>query len=166
MIVENHKLPQMLKSLKLAHPYEEIAYELIPIKNTYQSAGSGMVGKLPSALTENEFLSLLCSQFKTNAIRHTHFTGRQITKIAFCGGAGSFLIEKAIASGADAFVTADLKYHDYFRGNGQIMLADIGHYESEQFTIDLLQQYLIGKIPNFAVLSTEVNTNPARVFVV
>jgi len=112
-----------------------------------------------------EFLEKLAAAFGTKAIRHTRYSGKTISTVAICGGAGSFLIQSAMASGADAFVTADLKYHEYFEAGEGMLLADIGHYESEQYTITLLQQYLHQYFPTFAVLSTKVNTNPTNIFV-
>jgi dinuclear metal center YbgI/SA1388 family protein len=156
---------KILNSLFQSHPYEEVAYEIIKLENTDQYTGSGMLGQLESPVTETEFLQLVKRSFNVTAIKHTPLLQKPIQKIALCGGAGSFLIKKAIAEGADVYLTADLKYHEYFDADGKILLVDIGHWESEQFTIDLLVNFLQGKIPTFAVLKTEVNTNPVHNFV-
>jgi putative NIF3 family GTP cyclohydrolase 1 type 2 len=102
--------------------------------------------------------------FNLKVIRHTPLLNKPIKKIAICGGAGSFLVPSALAAGVDIYITADMKYHEFFDANGHMVIADIGHYESEQFTINLLAEILEQKFPNFAVLKTEVNTNPVRYF--
>jgi dinuclear metal center YbgI/SA1388 family protein len=148
-----------------AHPYEEVAYNFVSLDNVHQEIGSGLVGELPQPLTEMGVLELLKAAFGLKIIRHSPFTGRFVKKLALCGGAGSFLINTAIASGAEFFVTGDLKYHEYFDANGSLVIADIGHYESEQFTIELLFEVLSKKFANFAVQKTGVNTNPVQYFV-
>ncbi|MGF2413487.1 Nif3-like dinuclear metal center hexameric protein [Ferruginibacter sp.] len=147
-----------------AHPYEEVAYDIISLGNTNASIGSGVVGELPVAIGEKEFLQSIKENFNLLVIKHTSFTGRPVKKIALCGGAGSFLIGAAIAAGADFYISSDIKYHEFFDANGKLVIADIGHYESEQFTIDLLFDILREKFPTFAVLKTGVNTNPVRYF--
>lgn len=151
---------KLVQALKAAHPYEEVAYDVVALGNTHSGLGAGVVGELGEGLTEAAFLARLKEVFGVPMVRHTALTGRMIKKIAVCGGAGSFLISKALAAGADAYVTADLKYHEFFDANDRLLLADIGHYESEQFTISLLQEYLATKFPTFAVLKTGVRTNP------
>ncbi len=165
VVFELHKQATILNALKSAHPYEEVAYEIIGLANQHQEVGSGLFGHLPEPLAEPDFMQLLAATFRCKAIRHTAFTGQNISRVAICGGAGSFLTRHAMAAGADAFVTADLKYHEYFEVQERMLLADIGHYESEQFTIDLLQQHLKRYFTTFAVLSTKVNTNPTSIFV-
>ncbi len=155
---------EILSALKASHPYEEVAYEIISLENDHQQLGSGVVGELPEPMDEPTFLSLLKEKFGLAVIRHTALRGKKIRKVAVCGGAGSFLIERAINSGSDIYITADLKYHEFFDADGRIILADIGHFESEQFTIDLLATHLEKKFPNFAVLKTGVNTNPVNYF--
>lgn len=155
---------KMLSALKANHPYEEVAYEIISLGNFHQHIGSGVTGQLPDAIDEQAFLLKLKDTFGLKFIKHTAFLDKKIKKIAICGGAGSFLIINAIQSGSDAYITADLKYHEYFDTDGKILLADIGHYESEQFTIDLLATLLEQKFPNFAILKTGVNTNPVQYF--
>jgi dinuclear metal center YbgI/SA1388 family protein len=154
----------VISSLLKAHPYEEVAYDIISLDNQFQSVGSGIIGELPDPVSETDFLQLLQNQFELAVIRHTPFLQKTVKKIAICGGAGSFLTKTAIASGADAFVTGDVKYHEFFDADGRLLLADIGHWESEQFTIDLLADQLSRKFPTFAVLKTGVKTNPVEYF--
>ena len=154
----------VLTALFAAHPYEEVAYDLIPLLNENQSVGSGMVGELPEPMSETAFLALLKTQFGLSVIRHTPLLGKNIQKIALCGGAGSFLIGHARAAGADFYVSSDIKYHEFFDAENRMVIADIGHWESEQYTIDLLFSLLTTKFPNFAVLKTATNTNPVRYF--
>ena len=155
---------QVLNAMKDVHPYEEIAFDLYGLNNTHEQTGSGMIGELQNAVEERAFLEQLRKIFKVSVIRHTAFTGKPIQKVALCGGAGSFLTGAAKAAGADVYVSADIKYHEFFDAEGRLLLADIGHYESEQFTIDLLFDILREKFPNFAVLKTGVNTNPVKYF--
>jgi dinuclear metal center YbgI/SA1388 family protein len=154
----------IIKSLLQAHPYEEVAYDIISLENTFQSIGSGIIGELESSTDEVSFLKKLKDVFNLKIIKHTKLKGSPVKKVAVCGGAGSFLIPKALAAGADFFITSDIKYHEFFDANERLVIADIGHYESEQFTIDLLKDVLAQKFPTFAVLKTGVNTNPVRYF--
>lgn len=165
VIYSAHLEKNVIQALLTAHPYEEVAYDLIALANTHPRIGAGIVGELPEALSPTGFLDLLRQSFHTPLIRHTALPERPVKKVALCGGAGSFLISNALGAGADAFVTADLKYHEFFDANDRLLLADIGHYESEQFTIDLLQEVLEQKFPNFAVLKTKVETNPVRYYI-
>lgn len=155
---------KIVMAMKAAHPYEEVAYDVVLLSNTHQGIGSGILGELPVSLEEKHFLSLLKEIFKVPVIRHSALLNKSVKKVAICGGAGSFLISKALASEADAYVTADMKYHEFFDANGRMLITDIGHYESEQFTINLLYEVLAEKFPTFAVLKTEVETNPVRYF--
>jgi len=155
---------RIIAAMKAAHPYEEVAYDVINLSNANPWVGSGVIGELAEPLKEEDFLTLLKKVFQLQVVRHTAFSGRAIKKAALCGGAGSFLVSKALASGVDVYVTADMKYHEFFDANGRMLIADIGHYESEQFTINLLQEILEQKFPTFAVLKTEVQTNPVRYF--
>ena len=148
----------------VAHPYEEVAYDIISLENQQQQVGSGLVGELAAPVNETEFLGLLKTIFGLSVIKHTALTGKMVKKIALCGGAGSFLIAAAIAAGADLYITADVKYHEFFDANGRLVIADIGHFESEQFSIDLLFDVLKEKFPTFAVLKTGVKTNPVLYF--
>jgi dinuclear metal center YbgI/SA1388 family protein len=153
------------KALIKAHPYEEVAYHIIPLDNMHQDIGSGMAGDLETPLSEAGFLHFLKKAFGLTIIRHTPFTGKMVKKVALCGGAGSFLIGAAVASGADFYITADVKYHEFFDADGRLVIADIGHYESEQYTIELLFDILSEKFTNFAVQKTKVKTNPVNYFI-
>jgi dinuclear metal center YbgI/SA1388 family protein len=157
---QKHLESHLIAALHKAHPYEEVAYEITTLENRNQHIGMGMVGELASAMNETEFLKFLKATMKTDCIRHSKLNSSTIKKIAVLGGSGSFAIEAAKAAGADAFVTSDLKYHDFFKAENTIILADIGHYESEQFTKDLLHSFLSKKITNFAVVLAQTNTNP------
>lgn len=152
----------VLQAMKANHPYEEVAYELYPMENDCQEVGAGMIGELPEPMEEVEWLEFVKSTFRTPMVRHTRLLGRKIQKIAFCGGSGSFLIPTAIRQKADAYLTADLKYHEFFEANHQLLLTDIGHFESEQFTIDLFADILRQNFPNFAHLKTNISTNPVH----
>lgn len=164
LIFPAHREAAILKALHAAHPYEEVAYDVVALENHHSGTGAGLLGELADPMPAKAFLQLLKEQFGLAVIRHTAAPGQPIHKVAICGGAGSFLISKALASGADAFVTADLKYHEFFDADQRLLLADIGHYESEQFTIDLLQEFLLQKFPTFAVLKTKLRTNPVQYF--
>jgi dinuclear metal center YbgI/SA1388 family protein len=153
------------KALLNAHPYEEPAYDIISLANDYQLVGGGLVGELLEEMEETGFLNMLKTSFELTVIRHTPFLGKKLKKVALCGGSGSFLTGKAIAAGADVYVTADVKYHEFFDANDRLLLADIGHWESEQFTTGLLIDILQAKFPTFAVLKSGVKTNPVNYFV-
>lgn len=146
------------------HPYEEVAFDLVPVGNSFSSIGAGLVGELSKPLSEKDFIGQIKQLFGSPVVRHTALRGEKITKVAVCGGAGSFLISKAIGAGADAFVSADLKYHEFFDADNRLLILDIGHYESEHLTINLLHEFIAAKFPTFAVLKTEVNTNPVQYF--
>ncbi|HET6991960.1 MAG TPA: Nif3-like dinuclear metal center hexameric protein [Bacteroidia bacterium] len=154
----------ILAALRSSHPYEEIAYELIPIENAFQNVGSGMIGELEKPVAIMDFLRSIKTSMNTAIIRYTPVEGKMVSKVAVCGGSGSFLLKDAISAGADVFVSADFKYHQFFDGEGKIVIADIGHFESEQFTIDLLNDNLKQKFPTFAIRKTGINTNPITYF--
>ena len=155
----------IVKAMQQAHPYEEVAYDLIPLANTLQTVGSGLIGELSESMEEIDFLDLLKNQFNLPALRHTNLLGQKIKKVALCGGAGIFLIKHALAAQAHIFITADVKYHEFFDCENKVIIADIGHWESEQFTIELLFDFLTRKYPTFAVLKSEIRTNPVFYFV-
>jgi dinuclear metal center YbgI/SA1388 family protein len=155
---------KMIRSLIDAHPYEEVAYDIISLSNSSPRFGSGIVGTLPQPVDEQAFLQRLKDVFHTPVIRHTALQGKPVEKVAVCGGAGSFLISNALAAGAQVYITADMKYHEFFDAENQIIIADVGHFESEQFTIDLLRDILEQKFPTFAVLKTGLKTNPVHYF--
>lgn len=153
---------QILVALRNAHKYEEIAYEILSLNNLNQNIGIGMVGELTEEMDEVDFMKYLKEKMKVSVIRHSKFLGKKIKKVAVLGGSGSFAISNAKQKGADVYVTADLKYHEFYQAENQIVLADIGHYESEQFTKNLLTAYLSEKFPNFAILNSEIDTNPVN----
>lgn len=155
----------IVTALKNNHPYEEVAYDIITLSNEYAETGSGLVGELPEAMIESDFLRYLQTKFGLKAIRHTPFLGKLVKKVALCGGAGSFLIKNATDCKADIYISSDIKYHEFFDANGQIIVADIGHFESEQFTPELLIDILKTNFPTFAVLKSGVNTNPVQYFI-
>jgi dinuclear metal center YbgI/SA1388 family protein len=155
---------QVVKALIDNHPYEEVAYDIFTMDNVHFGIGAGVIGELEEPKEEKDFLKFIRQTFNADGIRHTELLGKQIKKVAVCGGAGSFLIKKAAQMGADIYITADVKYHEFFDAEGKLIIADIGHYESEQFTIELLHGLLAEKFPTFAVLKTKVNTNPVRYF--
>ncbi|KAB1067811.1 Nif3-like dinuclear metal center hexameric protein [Tamlana haliotis] len=159
-----HLESKVLHTLFDTHSYEEVAYEITTLENRNQHVGIGMVGELETAMDENDFLSYVKEKMQTQAIRHSAFLNKKIKKVAVLGGSGSFAISAAKAAGADAFITADLKYHDFFTAENNILLTDIGHYESEQFTKNLLVAHLKKKITNFAIILSKTNTNPVKYF--
>ncbi len=155
----------IIKTLLTAHPYEEVAYDMFTIDNKHSKIGSGMIAELAEPKGEVEFLKQLKTAFGLSVIKHTPLLDKPVQKIALCGGAGSFIIAAAVAAGADFYITGDVKYHEFFDANDKLVIADIGHFESEQYTIDLLFDILSEKFPNFAVLKTRVKTNPVSYFV-
>ena len=162
-------LPDYLKNKVLAamikaHPYEEVAYDIYKLENEHQRIGAGLIGELKTPMEEKEILKKIKTKFKAKCIRHTALRNKKIQKVALCGGSGSFLLKNAIAAGADIFISADFKYHQFFDAENRIVIADIGHYESEQFTIEILRDVLIKNFPTFAVHFTEVNTNPINYY--
>jgi len=162
VIFAKHLQSRIIKALFKVHSYEEVAYEIVTLENKNQDIGMGMVGELPKSVDETSFLKDLKSKMKTKAIRHSQLLNKPIQKVAVLGGSGSFAISASIAANADVFITADLKYHDFFQAENSILLVDIGHYESEQFTKSLLVAYLTKKIPNFAIVLSNTNTNPVN----
>lgn len=164
-IIPVHLKHRVVEALISAHPYEEVAYDLYPLQNTNPLVGSGMIGELDEPQDESLFLSGLAKIFECEVIRHTHLSGKPIRRVAVCGGAGSSLLSKAIAAKADIFITGDFKYHDFFDAENKIVVADIGHYESEQFTKDLFYELLIKKFSNFALRLSEIKTNPISYFI-
>lgn len=162
VIVPEYNLAKVVNKLKQVHPYEEVAYDLIALKNENHYLGSGMIGELPEVVDSLAFLKKIKHDFKCGTVRHTNLLQKQIKTIAFCGGSGSFLLQSAINSGADLYITGDFKYHEFFDAENKIVIADIGHYESEQFTIDLICDIIKKKFTTFAVHLTELNTNPVN----
>ena len=160
IVFESKNEASILNALQENHPYEEIAYEIVTTENVHQNIGMGMMGELSSEMNEKDFLLYLKNTMKTDCIRHSAFINKKIKKVAVLGGSGSFAISNAKKAGADAYISADFKYHEFFKAENTILLADIGHYESEQFTKNLLVDYLTKKISNFAVILSEKSTNP------
>ncbi|MEO1050110.1 MAG: Nif3-like dinuclear metal center hexameric protein [Bacteroidota bacterium] len=156
----SHLEGAVLNALKSAHPYEEVAYYFTKLTNQNQEVGSGMIGELPAPMEPHDFLLCLKDNMQLKCIRHTELLDRTVKRVAVCGGAGSFLLPKAISKKADVFVTADFKYHEFFDADQQIVIADIGHYESEVFTKDLLHALLTKKFTNFALNLSGIVTNP------
>ncbi len=160
VIVPQHRQGAVLQALQAAHPYEEVAYDLIALENAHPQVGAGVVGELEHPMEPMEFLTFLKQQMKTDCVRYTELCRPQIKRVALCGGAGSFLLSQAKRAGADVFITADYKYHQFFDADKALIIADIGHYESEQFTIELFYELLTQKFINFAIHCTKVTTNP------
>lgn len=154
---------KILKRLKEVHPYEEVAYHMTNLDNLNQDNGAGMIGDLPKSLTTEDFLKLLKSNLNLECIKHTNYGG-EVKKVALCGGSGSFLLKYARAQGADAFVTGDVKYHEFFDAESDLIFCDIGHYESEVGTKDLLYDMLTKKFTNFALHLSECVTNPIKYY--
>lgn len=152
----------ILAALHQAHPYEEVAYDLYSLNNQYAQVGSGMIGSLENDMDELEFLKFAKDRLKAKVVRHTALRSKKIRRVAVCGGSGSFLLQNAIRAGADIFITADFKYHEFFDADGKIIIADVGHFESEQFTQELLLELITEKFPNFALRLTLQNTNPVN----
>ncbi len=157
-----HLESKIIKTLFKVHSYDEVAYEITTLENKNQHIGMGMIGELEKPMEEASFLNHLKSKMNTKCVRHSALIGKPIQKVAVLGGSGSFAINDAKVSNADAYITADLKYHDFFTAENIILLADIGHYESEQFTKNILVAFLIKKMPNFAVVLSKTNTNPVK----
>lgn len=158
--VPEYLLPQCIQTLKAVHPYEEPVWNVIGLNNTNPVTGFGIIGDLPSPVDSREFLCRVKKTFGCGLLRHTAICKPNIQKVAVCGGSGAFLTQTAIARQADIFITADYKYHDFFQAENKIILADIGHYESEQFTKEIFYELVTKKIPNFAVQFSKVVTNP------
>lgn len=154
---------KIVRALQQAHPYEEVAYYLTTLQNQHQEVGSGIIGSLPQPLSADQFLAHVKAAFGLSVIKYTP-VDQMISKVAVCGGAGSFLLQAARQQGADAFVSADFKYHEFFDAEGKILVADIGHYESEVSTKKLLHRKLNQKFTNIALRLSKANTNPVRYY--
>jgi dinuclear metal center YbgI/SA1388 family protein len=158
-----HAENKVMTALKASHPYEEIAYYQYQVENIHQEIGSGMIGELEKPINAMDFLKFVKKTMQCGSIRYTNLPeNKKISKVAVCGGAGGFLLNQAKSNGADIFITSDYKYHEFFDADGQIIIADIGHFESEQYTISLLFDIISKNFLNFAVHLTEVNTNPVN----
>ncbi|HYO23226.1 MAG TPA: Nif3-like dinuclear metal center hexameric protein [Flavisolibacter sp.] len=155
---------QVVNALVDNHPYEEVAYDIFTMDNVHYGIGAGVIGELEAEMDEVGFLKMLKDRFGLKIIRHTPLRSKPVKRVAVCGGAGSFLIKRALSNRADVYISADIKYHEFFDAEGRMVIADIGHDESEQFAVDLLHGLLVDKFPTFAVLKTGVNTNPVQYF--
>ena len=155
---------KVMQALRRSHPYEEVAYYLHTLENENQEVGAGAIGELPEPLSVGDFLAHLKKNMNVSVIKHTASARPKVQRVAVCGGAGSFLLSHALAAGADAFVTADFKYHEFFDAENRIVICDIGHYESEVFTKQLLHDYLSKIFANFALHLSETNTNPVAYY--
>ncbi len=164
VVFENHLENQILKAMRIAHPYEEIAYQIYSLDNTSNYTGLGRFGELPEALSEDEFLQKVKEIFNVPIIRHSHLRGKKVKKVGVLGGSGASGISAAKAVGCDAYLTGDLKYHDFFQAEGKILLCDIGHFESEQFVCQQLFDLLSEKFPKFAISKSILDTNPVNYF--
>jgi len=159
---EKHLEAGILKALFANHIYEEVAFEIYNLENEYQNIGLGMIGELQSPMDEREFLLFVKDAMGANGIRHSAFTNKKVSKVAVLGGSGSFAIKYAIAAGADVFLTADLKYHQFYEAEGKLLLADIGHFESERFTQNYIADYLSANLLGVKVEITTADTNPVK----
>ncbi|HSH66931.1 MAG TPA: Nif3-like dinuclear metal center hexameric protein [Bacteroidia bacterium] len=153
---------KIIKTLFRSHPYEEVAYDLISLSNASPEIGAGMIGELVNEMDEMQFLKEVKTRMKAGSVRYTELKGKKVKKVAVCGGAGSFLLKDAIACQADVFITSDFKYHQFFDADTRLVIADIGHYESEQYTIELFYDILKKKFSTFALHLTKINTNPIK----
>ncbi|EIA10468.1 Nif3-like dinuclear metal center hexameric protein [Flavobacterium frigoris] len=159
---EKHLENKILKALFSNHAYEEVAHEIYELQNKHQNIGLGMIGEFQTPMDEKDFLLFVKEKMISEGIRHSSFLGRPIKKVAVLGGSGSYAIKNAISAGADAFLTADLKYHQFYEAENRLLLADIGHFESERYTKNYIVDYLRKKILNFAIILSEENTNPVK----
>ncbi|MBC9812435.1 Nif3-like dinuclear metal center hexameric protein [Crocinitomicaceae bacterium CZZ-1] len=164
VLVSTHQLAAVVSAMNESHPYEEVAYDIVALRNSNAFEGTGMIGKLPVPMPTEAFLNLVKNAFNCGVIRHTKLVKTTIETVAFCGGSGSFLLKEAIRSKADVYITGDFKYHEFFDAEDKLIIADIGHFESEQYTINLLSAILTKKFPNFALRLTTINTNPINYF--
>ena len=159
-IFESYKESQIIAALLKAHPYEEVAYDIYTLDNVHPQIGSGLVGELKNDMDEKAFLLQIKEIFLAKSIRFTCFLGKKVKKVAICGGSGSFLLKDAISAKADVFITGDFKYHQFFDAENKIVIADIGHYETEQFTPEIFYEVISKKMPTFAAYLSHLNTNP------
>jgi dinuclear metal center YbgI/SA1388 family protein len=161
---EKYLQKNILKALFSNHVYEEVAYEIYQTENEHQNIGLGMIGELEKPMKPSKFLQFVKEKMECGGIRHSQFLPTEIKKVAVLGGSGSFAIKNAISAGADAFLTADLKYHQFYEAENKLLLADIGHFESERYTKNYIVDFLKEKITNFAIILSELNTNPVKYF--
>lgn len=163
-IFETIHQKNIIKALLNAHPYEEVAYDIYNLVNKHQEIGSGMLGEFAIPMKEIDFLNHVKKVFQVPVIKHTHLPKKEIKKVAFCGGSGRFLLKNAINSGADAYITSDFKYHEYFEAENKLVLVDVGHFETEQFTPEIFYDIIQKKFTTFAIHLSKINTNPINYF--
>ncbi len=159
-IFPKHLKNKIVNALIKAHPYEEVAYDIYPLANNFDRAGMGVIGELEKEVRENDFLLNLKNTFSAKCIKYTKLLNKPVKRVAVCGGSGSFLLKNAIQEKADIFISGDFKYHQFFDADGKIIIADIGHFETEQITKELFYELLIKKFPKFAIRLTKINSNP------
>ena len=162
VVLPAFKKASVTRALLSVHPYEEPAFDFYPLSNVWEQAGSGVVGELPEEEDEESFLLRVKDLFDVGCVKHSRFTGRPIREVAICGGSGAFLIKDAIAYGADIFITGEAKYNDFYDVEDRILLAVIGHYESEICTKDIFYNIISKKFPTFAVHFSNVDSNPVK----
>ncbi len=162
-LVKNNFVIQIIEAAKEVHEYEEMAYDIIPISNNNQEVGSGIIGELEEEMSQKEFLQLVKKSFNLDTFKYTPVS-KNIKKVCVCGGSGSFLIKDALQNNADAYITADIKYHEFFDGEEKLLVCDIGHYESEISTLDIFYEIISEKKPIFAVNFCKTNTNPVKYY--
>lgn len=161
-IVPNYEVKAVVTAMIKAHPYEEVAYDVYPLANMWNNMGAGMIGQLAENEDETAFLKRIKTIFGAGVVKHTALLGKPVKTVAVCGGSGRFLLKSAMGAGADVFITSDFKYHEYFDADGRTVVADIGHFETERFTIDLIGAFLKEKFNTFAVRLSGVDTNPVK----
>ena len=164
VVLPKHCKNKVVRALQQAHPYETVAYELTALENVRSDLGMGCIGQLTKPIGEEAFLAELKAILGTPMLRHSALLGKKIERVALLGGSGSFAIDAAKGQNADVFITADLKYHDFYKGENRILLIDAGHYESEQFTKKIIMEFLSKNFPNFAFISSKTETNPVHYF--
>lgn len=163
-VFPGHLMHKIVSALLENHPYEEVAYDIYPLDNSYNRQGMGAIGELTSSINEHEFLTKVKSDLNCSFLKHSRLTGKRIKKVAVCGGSGSSLLPDAIISGAQAFITGDVKYHSFFEPENSLLLVDAGHFETEHHTVEIFYDLLKKNFPTFAIYFSEVNTNPVNYF--
>ncbi len=159
-VIHNYNLQNAITEMIKAHPYEEPAYDIYNLTNTDENIGSGLIGEIENAMPIQDYLMIVKQTLGTEYIKHNELINKPVKKIAICGGSGSFLIDAAAKNNADLFITADIKYHDFFEYAGLMTVADAGHYETEHFVKELIYSLLKEKFPNFALQISEESANP------
>jgi dinuclear metal center YbgI/SA1388 family protein len=159
-VLFSHMKERVVQAMLDAHPYEEVAYDIYPLQNRNIDSGLGCTGTFKEGMNETSFLRLVSDVLGASGLRYSALTGKMVKKVAMCGGSGSSLLRDAVSSGADAFITADVKYHSFFEPDGKLLLVDAGHYETEKYAIEILKELIFKKFPKFALRISETNSNP------